>query len=49
VSTPLQAIVFSSYLLNVLIQLANKNGIRSKKKLTQVDLLFSGYSVKLGV
>jgi hypothetical protein len=28
VSTPLQASVFSSYLLNVLLQLANKNGIK---------------------
>jgi hypothetical protein len=32
VSAPLQAIVFSSYLLNVLLQLANKNGIQNKKK-----------------
>jgi hypothetical protein len=28
VSAPLQAFVFSSYLLNVLLQLANKNGIK---------------------
>jgi hypothetical protein len=32
VSTPLQAIVFSAYSLNVLIQLANKNGIQNQKK-----------------
>jgi hypothetical protein len=32
VSAPLQAFVFSSYLLNVLLQLANKNGIQNKKK-----------------
>jgi hypothetical protein len=32
VSAPLQAFVFSSYLLNVLLQLANKNGIQNPKK-----------------
>jgi hypothetical protein len=32
VSAPLQAFVFSSYLLNVLLQLANKNGIQNKQK-----------------
>jgi hypothetical protein len=32
VSAPLQAFVFSSYLLNVLLQLANKNGIQNKKQ-----------------
>jgi hypothetical protein len=31
VSAPLQAIVFSSYLLNALLQLANKNGIQKQK------------------
>jgi hypothetical protein len=31
VSAPLQAFVFSSYLLNVSLQLANKNGIQNKK------------------
>jgi hypothetical protein len=31
VSAPLQAFVFSSYLLKVLLQLANKNGIQKKK------------------
>jgi hypothetical protein len=31
VSTPLQASFFSSYLLNVLLQIANKNGIKIKK------------------
>jgi hypothetical protein len=30
VSAPLQAFVFASYLLNVLLQLANKNGIKKK-------------------
>jgi hypothetical protein len=39
VSTPLQAISFSSYLLNVLLQLANKNGIQNNnnKKLLQTS------------
>jgi hypothetical protein len=32
VSAPLQAFVFSSYLLNVLLQLANKNRIQNKTK-----------------
>jgi hypothetical protein len=32
VSAPLQAFVFFYYLLNVLLQLANKNGIQNKKK-----------------
>jgi hypothetical protein len=32
VSAPLQAFVISSYLLNVLLQLANKNGIKKKKQ-----------------
>jgi hypothetical protein len=32
VSAPLQAFIFSSYLLNVVLQLANKNGIQNKKK-----------------
>jgi hypothetical protein len=31
VSAPLQAFVFSSYLLNVLLQLANKHGIQNKQ------------------
>jgi hypothetical protein len=32
VSAPLQAISFSSSLLNVLLQIANKNGIQNQKK-----------------
>jgi hypothetical protein len=37
VSAPLQAFVFSSYLLNVLLQLANKNGIQNKKAVAAND------------
>jgi hypothetical protein len=36
VGTPLQAIVFSSYLLNELLQIANKNGIKIKKYNTKI-------------
>jgi hypothetical protein len=40
VSAPLQAFVFSSYLLNVLLQLANKNGIQNNnKKIVLGDIL----------
>jgi hypothetical protein len=37
VSAPLQVIVFSSYLLNVLLQLANKNEIQKHKKNLQQE------------
>jgi hypothetical protein len=39
VSAPLQAFVFSSYLLNVLLQLANKNGIK-KKNYAHIQFVF---------
>jgi hypothetical protein len=42
VSAPLQAFVFFFLLLNVLLQLANKNGIQNKKKNVTLPVFWVG-------